>query len=59
MNFLLSRHYINEDYIKHAGYNEVGELNNIIILYPQVIPIVTNPNGCWDWFGYTGAFFGK
>ncbi|CAC5419973.1 unnamed protein product [Mytilus coruscus] len=51
------RHFINDEYVKHAGYNEVGEANNIIILYPQITPIPTNLNGCWDWFGYTGAYF--
>jgi len=37
-----------------SGYNEWAEANNIIIIYPQVISSVLNPEGCWDWFGYTG-----
>ncbi|KAL5011973.1 hypothetical protein ScPMuIL_010524 [Solemya velum] len=53
------RTVISEAYVRHAGYNEVGELNNIIILYPQVIKTPTNLQGCWDWFGYTGPAFGK
>lgn len=58
-NLVSSRHYINDEYVSHAGYNEVGEANNIIILYPQVQPTgLTNPNGCWDWWGYTGTLFG-
>lgn len=56
---MVIRHYINEDYVRHGGYNEVGELNDIIILYPQVVPIPLNPYGCWDGYGYTGAMFGK
>ncbi|KAH3739752.1 uncharacterized protein LOC127851632 [Dreissena polymorpha] len=48
---------IGDAYIRHGGYNEVGELNNIIILYPQTVTSATNPNGCWDWWGYTGALF--
>ena len=55
---IFSRIYIDDEYVQHAGYNEVGELNNIIILYPQVILIATNPGGCWDWFGYTGYYYG-
>lgn len=46
---------IGDVFIKHAGYNEWGETNNIIILYPQVVPtgfMGGNPNGCWDWWGY-------
>ncbi|KAK3577426.1 hypothetical protein CHS0354_032275 [Potamilus streckersoni] len=54
---LMGQRYIGENYVSHAGYNEVGELNNIIILYPQVIKSLTNPQGCWDWWGYTGILF--
>ena len=46
---------IDEDYVRNAGYNEVGELNNIVIFYPQTIRSFTvpyNPNGCFDWWGY-------
>lgn len=55
----VNRHYINEDYVRNGGYNEVGELNDIIILYPQVVPTLLNPSGCWDGYGYTGAMFGE
>ena len=54
-----NRTQIDDEYVKHGGYNEVGELNNIIILYPQAIVIGTNPLGCWDWWGYTGTLYGK
>ncbi len=54
------------DFIEHAGYNEWADTNNIIVLYPQVIPKQvfgypgsvladknnTNPGGCWNWWGY-------
>ncbi len=44
---------IDEQYSEHTGYNEVGELNNIIILYPVARPNTYiykyNPLGCWDW----------
>jgi hypothetical protein len=43
----------------NAGYNQVGEANNIIILYPQAISVSVNPYGCWDWWGYTVSFYGK
>jgi hypothetical protein len=39
---------------------EVAELNNIIILFPQVVPSVVspiNPIGCWDWWGYNTKNF--
>jgi len=51
---VMGRHAIRDVYARNAGYNEVGELNNIIILYPQAISSAgSNPNGCWDWWGYT------
>jgi len=45
-------------WVQNAGYNRWAESNNIIILYPQaassIFPI-SNPNGCWDWWGYLDA----
>jgi hypothetical protein len=46
---------IGEQYVRNAGYNGWAEANNIIILYPQVIPSETNPKACWDWWGYLGV----
>lgn len=42
------------------GYNQWADTNRIIVLYPQVkrsqfFPF--NPNGCWDWWGYSGTTF--
>ncbi|ELT98081.1 hypothetical protein CAPTEDRAFT_200927 [Capitella teleta] len=37
-----------EDYARNAGYNEVGELNNIMIMYPQAL--WSRPLGCWDYW---------
>jgi poly(3-hydroxybutyrate) depolymerase len=41
------------------GYNAWADANGIVMLYPQVnkgvIPL--NPEGCWDWWGYTGVNF--
>lgn len=40
------------------GYNEWADANGIILLYPQVEPTnPTNPEGCWDWWGYSGLDF--
>jgi len=50
------REKIGDVFARNAGYNEVGELNNIIIIYPQTIGSIANPvnpMGCWDWWGYT------
>lgn len=46
-----------------VGYNEWADSNRIIVLYPQVDPqadalaLAYNPEGCWDWWGYSGLDF--
>lgn len=47
------RIFLGDEFARNTGYNEVGELNNIIILYPQAVTALNNPYGCWDWWGYT------
>lgn len=41
-------------FVKIGGFNELAELNNIIVLYPQTRPTIPNPLGCFDAYGYTG-----
>lgn len=50
--------FIQDQFAKTAGYNEWAENNQMIILYPQSSKdAFKNPNGCWDWFGYTGPHY--
>jgi poly(3-hydroxybutyrate) depolymerase len=51
------RHRLGNEYATKTGYNEVGELNNIIILHPQATSSGSNPYGCWDWWGYTASYY--
>jgi len=46
---------IKSDYYLKTGYNGWAEANNIIVLYPQAKNTTFNPNGCWDWWGFTGS----
>lgn len=53
------------DLIISSNLLEIAEVNDIIVLFPQLIPRekvgldgVNNPYGCWDWFGYLGDLFG-
>jgi hypothetical protein len=52
---------IGDDFVKHAGYNEWADTNHIIVLYPQTQAVgltslgITNPQACWDWWGYLDA----
>jgi poly(3-hydroxybutyrate) depolymerase len=54
---------IHDLFIRSTGYNAWADANQIVVLYPQVIPwrrlvdpsdISANPKGCWDWWGYSG-----
>jgi len=46
---------VGDKYYAHGGFNEWAEANNIVVVYPQAVKsnfMPTNPNGCWDWWGY-------
>jgi hypothetical protein len=45
--------------VSKSGYLEVAEANNIVVLFPQAIKTLDNPNGCWDWWGYVTALYGN
>jgi len=42
-------------FIEQGGYLPWAEANGIVLAFPQVAPSPTNPLGCWDWWGYSGA----
>lgn len=49
---------IGNTFVQQAGINEWADNNNILVLYPQAIASAAqprNPEGCWDWWGYTGS----
>jgi poly(3-hydroxybutyrate) depolymerase len=49
---------VKDQFAREAGYNRWADTNRIVVLYPQAIARwwwIYNPNGCWDWWGYTGA----
>jgi poly(3-hydroxybutyrate) depolymerase len=52
---------IGERFVREAGYNRWADTNALIVLYPQAIkrysPLVFNPRGCWDWWGYSSAVY--
>lgn len=48
--------YYGTTFVKNSGYNRWADNNHLVILYPQAVSIpMLNPNGCWDWWGYSGA----
>ena len=49
--------FVERSFVEDAGYNRWAESNRIVVLYPQArrsILLPLNPQGCWDWWGYSG-----
>lgn len=51
---------VGDAYARGTGLNEWAAANQLVVLYPQtkasaLAPM--NPNGCWDWWGYTGEHY--
>lgn len=50
-------------FAEHSGYNRWADVNNIVVLYPQIShaakKFVGNQKACWDWWGYTGYDFAR
>ncbi len=55
-----SRDTVGDTFVKDSGFAEIADSNRIVVLFPQVKSSTINPNGCWDWWGYTGLdYLGK
>ncbi len=53
---------IGQAFMQQSGLNPWAETNRILVLYPQVRPSLMspfNPEGCWDWWGYTGSHYAQ
>jgi poly(3-hydroxybutyrate) depolymerase len=64
---LQSAEVLGTEFYTRIGVNEWADSNGIVVLYPQVhattvadLPVQnaltllnTNPNGCWNWWGYS------
>jgi poly(3-hydroxybutyrate) depolymerase len=49
-----NREKVGDAFIKETGFARWADTNKLIILFPQVATTLSNPQGCWDWWGYTG-----
>ena len=55
-----SRARVGGMFIEETGFAELADANRLIILFPQVASSAVNPQGCWDWWGYTDLdYLGK
>lgn len=48
--------YVQDAFVRDAGYLAAADDGGIVVLFPQIEPSFQplNPNGCWDWWGYSG-----
>ena len=54
---LQSAQIVGETFVLNSGLNDWAESNNLIIIYPQIVSSAVNPQGCWDFWGYTDSNF--
>jgi poly(3-hydroxybutyrate) depolymerase len=55
-----SREKVGDAFIKETSFARIADRNRIVMLFPQVSASAYNPEGCWDWWGYTGLdYLGK
>ena len=51
---------IGNRWVTEAGINEWADSNRLVVIYPDTLassaPGVTNPNACFDWWGYSNQF---
>ncbi|MFO1170672.1 MAG: poly(3-hydroxybutyrate) depolymerase [Hyphomicrobiaceae bacterium] len=48
---------VGEAFTKNTGFARWADTNRLIVLFPQTESSALNPQGCWDWWGYTGRNF--
>lgn len=46
--------FVEDRFARQIGLNEWADSNNIVVVYPQIEKSMFNPQGCWDWWGYSG-----
>lgn len=46
---------IGDTFVRKSGFARWADTNRLIILFPQTATTPINPQGCWDWWGYTDS----
>ena len=49
----MAEEQIGEAFVRYSGLNEWAAANRRVVLYPQATTSLANPQGCWDWWGFT------
>jgi hypothetical protein len=50
---------VGSEFYTSAGYNPWADTNHFVVVYPQTIATPTNPEACWDWWGYDSPDYAK
>ncbi|MBZ5487595.1 poly(3-hydroxybutyrate) depolymerase [Halomonas aquamarina] len=48
---------IGDTFVSHSGLNHWAARHRQLVLYPQVDSSLSNPQGCWDWWGYAESLW--
>lgn len=48
---------IGDTFISHSGLNHWAARHRQLVLYPQIDSSLSNPQGCWDWWGYAESLW--
>ncbi|MCB1514022.1 MAG: poly(3-hydroxybutyrate) depolymerase [Hyphomicrobiaceae bacterium] len=49
-----NRALVGDSFIRDTGFARWADTNRLVILFPEAATSPFNPQGCWDWWGYTG-----
>lgn len=44
---MIDRHMVGDGFATKTQYNDVAEVNDIIVMYPQTTSTLISPVGCW------------
>lgn len=50
-----NRTFVGDAFARDSGFARWADTNRLIVLFPQTAATPLNPQGCWDWWGYTGT----
>ncbi|MEQ1711628.1 MAG: poly(3-hydroxybutyrate) depolymerase [Hyphomicrobium sp.] len=52
-----NRAAVGDTFVTDTGFARWADTNKLIVLFPQTASAAFNPQGCWDWWGYTGRAY--
>ncbi|SFC26429.1 Esterase PHB depolymerase [Marinospirillum celere] len=48
---------VGQSFIEKSGYLQEADARQLVMVFPQIDSSLTNPKGCWDWWGYESSAF--